>query len=503
MHDGHPGGFYCHGDGDEGYDGYCLPTLSHNEIYDNEGPGISVGPDAYVKADGNTIRGGKAGLLLSGIRARGMFTENTLEANMDGVVLREGACPTLERNVIRGQTRKGVLVCARGQGVIVDNDISDAADANVEVRGELVKSVPEEVAKSELETKKRVYANLGMLVPVSKEGVSIRGLLTDESGATSLTLRGNRVRGGGIGVRLADHAKGFVKQNDVAECASHGLEVSGGADPDVVGNTVHGCGADGLRVRGGGKGRFQDNVVHDCVGCGCVLETGGQPDIRANEARSGLRTARDIPPPRWSLPCSDDACARACSTQLHGNGAHGILVEDRAGGRLSANLIRNHAAGCGIKIVGVGATTHLRSNRIEKCAAGGVHVVGARQVVLVENEIVNNGLRATSGAGGVCGVVAAEHAPGVRLSEGADPLLEKNAISGSGAQGVLIESNAKGQLLRNVIELNGAEGLRAHDGCTPFLVENYVRRNAGDQEDGGDAATRGIRQAAERPESSI
>ena len=50
IHHGHPGGVYCHGDGDEGYDGYCLPTLDHNEIYDNEGPGINVGPEAYVKA---------------------------------------------------------------------------------------------------------------------------------------------------------------------------------------------------------------------------------------------------------------------------------------------------------------------------------------------------------------------------------------------------------------------------------------------------------------------
>ena len=37
VHGGHPGGFYCHGDGDEGDEGYCLPTLDHNEIYANEG----------------------------------------------------------------------------------------------------------------------------------------------------------------------------------------------------------------------------------------------------------------------------------------------------------------------------------------------------------------------------------------------------------------------------------------------------------------------------------
>ena len=437
VHAGHPGGFYCHGEGDEGYDGYCLPTINHNEIYDNEGPGINVGSEAYVKATGNTIRGGKAGLLMSGARSKGMFVENIFEANMDGVVLREGACPTLERNQIREQTRRGVLVCARGQGMIVDNDIAGSVDANVEVRGELQRAVPEDEAKDELEKKKRVYASLGMLVPVSKDGVTIAGLLTDESGATSVTLRNNRVSGGGVGVRLADNAKGFVKENVVVGCAGHGIEVSGGADPDVVANELRGCGADGLHVGVGGKGRYQNNVCRDCRGSGVVIEGGAEPDMRANE--------------------------------LQANGAHGVLVEAGGGGRLSANRI-HHNAGFGVKVVGREARTHLRSNRVEACAAGGVHIVGARDVVMVENEVVGN-----EGAG-------------VWLSEGADPLLEKNTVSENGAQGVLVEGGAHGRLLRNVVECNGAQGVLARDGCAPVLGENFVRRNTGGDFEGATQA---------------
>ena len=105
------------------------------------------------------------------------------------MVLREGGCPTLERNTISGQARRGrtpnpdvdpdpdpgltgqarrgLLVCARGQGTLTDNEISDNLDANVEVRGELEKLVPEEQARGELEKKKRVYASLGLLVPLT------------------------------------------------------------------------------------------------------------------------------------------------------------------------------------------------------------------------------------------------------------------------------------------------------------------------------------------------
>jgi len=124
-----------------------------------------------------------------------------VQGNLDGVVLRAGACPTLERNTITNQARRGVLVIERGQGTVSDNEIAGSADANVEVRGELEREVGKEQAKCELEKKQKVYAAMGLLVPVSTEGVDVRGLLTDESGATTVTLRKNRILRGGVGVR--------------------------------------------------------------------------------------------------------------------------------------------------------------------------------------------------------------------------------------------------------------------------------------------------------------
>ena len=40
-----------------------------------------------------------------------------------------------------------------------------------------------------------------------------------------------------MGVRLADNAKGFVKENEIEGCAGAGLDVSTGAEPEVAGNT--------------------------------------------------------------------------------------------------------------------------------------------------------------------------------------------------------------------------------------------------------------------------
>ena len=69
-----------------------------------------------------------------GERSRGDILDNEIFGNVDGVVLREGACPYLERNIIRDSTRRGVMVCAKGQGMVVDNTISNSGRVNVEVR---------------------------------------------------------------------------------------------------------------------------------------------------------------------------------------------------------------------------------------------------------------------------------------------------------------------------------------------------------------------------------
>jgi hypothetical protein len=168
-----------------------------------------------------------------------------------------------------------------------------------------------------------------------------------------------------------------------------------------------------------------------------------------------------------------------------------VLVEAGGGGRLSANQIkRSGGVGVGLR---EGATTQLRNNTIAECGGGGVHVAGPVQsppicpapcraalslsptisypsilkggAILAENEIVVNLL------------------VGVRLSGGADPLLEKNRVSESGSQGVLVEgASTLGRQLRNVIDANGAEGMLVQPGSAPVLGEIYVRRDAGDPE---------------------
>ena len=41
-----------------------------------------------MRAKGNVLRAGhRAGLLVSGVRAKGLFVENVIEGNLDGVVL--------------------------------------------------------------------------------------------------------------------------------------------------------------------------------------------------------------------------------------------------------------------------------------------------------------------------------------------------------------------------------------------------------------------------------
>ena len=80
----------------------------------------------------------------------------------------------------------------------MSNEIVDSAEWNVEVRGEKAEAAESaEEAAAKLAKKKEAYASLGMLVPVNKEAPPPAGLITDQSGATSVTLRKNVLRGGG------------------------------------------------------------------------------------------------------------------------------------------------------------------------------------------------------------------------------------------------------------------------------------------------------------------
>ena len=102
-------------------------------------------------------------------------------------------------------------------------------------------------------------------------------------------------------MRLADHAKSFVKENEIEGCEGVGIDVTTGAEPDVVGNTLRRCGTDALRIRAGGRGRYQNNVITECRGCGCVIERGAEPDLCANKlhcaaAHGVLRPSACSPP---------------------------------------------------------------------------------------------------------------------------------------------------------------------------------------------------------------
>ena len=110
------------------------PRCQGNDIFSNKGVGVSIGTDGVPNVWGNRIYGGHtAGIYIRGERSRGDIQDNEIYENVDGIVLRDGACPYLEKNTVRDQTRRGVIICARGQGMLVNNTISGSMRVNVEV----------------------------------------------------------------------------------------------------------------------------------------------------------------------------------------------------------------------------------------------------------------------------------------------------------------------------------------------------------------------------------
>ena len=425
------GGVYCHGGGGIGAftsdftnrdSARTRFTLTDNDVFANKGVGISIGDDGVPLITHNRIYGGQnAGIYVAGSKAQGTITDNEIYENKDGIVLREGACPEIQRNIMRDQSRRGVIVCARGQGVLLENTISHSGTYNVEVRGEKPKELTPSEAEEELEKKKKLYASLGLLVPLPKDGVTIAGMITDESGRTSVSLRRNRLVGGA---------------EDACTCAI-GQRASSRRTRSACYLIVLGTEADqrsrqhdrreraARHSRRGGMGRANNHIVGSGA-AGLCLETGTTSDVRANE--------------------------------IHKGAAAGLLVREGSKARVCANTVHENR-GPGIEVDGNGAT-QLRENDVHSnMGVAGVLIRRATDVVLHDNHIHENS------------------AVGILLTEGADPLLSKNRIVDNATEGVRCTSAASGRLERNTIKNNGGTSIFMEPGCSPTIGENFLGAN--------------------------
>ena len=64
--------------------------------------------DGRPLVEGNRVHGGHtAGIYVAGAESRGKISENEIYQNRDGVVVREGGAPSIERNRIHDQTVHG------------------------------------------------------------------------------------------------------------------------------------------------------------------------------------------------------------------------------------------------------------------------------------------------------------------------------------------------------------------------------------------------------------
>jgi len=433
IRDSKYGGVYAHGGGGVHMESEVVRfKLIDNDIYNNTGIGVSIGKDANPLVEKNKIHDGHtAGVYVMGDNSKGRVHNNEIYRNRDGVVIREGGAPIIDKNTIYEQTRRGVLVCEKGQGSVVENTIRDNLGNNVEVRGEIPdgeKTAEEE--ENELNLKKKAYASMGMLVPLSTDGVTIAGLLTDESGATTLTLRLNNISGGkGDSVAFCDYAKGFVKENTIERASRYGLLVGLGADPDVVGNLFSHNRVNAIRVQPSGSGRYQNNKITNSGNAGVVVEEKSDPDLRGNSIKD--------------------------------NGEQGVHVLSNAKGRLSANTVEGNSR-AGIELES-GSAPQLRGNFVQDNTGPGIIVRNTSAALLVSNDIQGNGTN------------------GLVLTEGANPIVEKNGIRENRDHGVHVLQGAKGRLMRNMIERNGKAGVIAELGCAPILGENFVQHNEEDE----------------------
>ena len=101
--------------------------------------------------------------------------------------------------------------------------------------------------------------------------------------ATTATVRGNDIRGGGTGLWIC-HSEVVLDRNTVTDCGWWGIGLAAGTRGEVTGNTIEGAGEDGISCCGGAVASITANTVCRSSGTGIEVQHDGTHVVLARNS---------------------------------------------------------------------------------------------------------------------------------------------------------------------------------------------------------------------------
>ena len=240
-------------------------VIEDNDIYCNAHPNVYVANNADPIVRGNQIHhSGSCGVTCveDGL---GTIEDNDIYCNQSvGLYVMNRANPVVRNNTIRDSEGDGVAVCFGGLGLIDNNNVR----GNVGI-GILVES----------EAEPRITRN--KIVDAFSDGIKVcqngKGLIE-----ANTVVGAGRGPEGGSGIVITTGSNPIVKNNQVRECALHGILISDEATGKVERNTVQGNHSHGIAILRRANPVIHGNIVRENQGGGILVSQAGRGVISDN-----------------------------------------------------------------------------------------------------------------------------------------------------------------------------------------------------------------------------
>jgi len=343
-----------------------------------------------------------------------------------GICITKASNPTIEGNIVRGNSQYGIYIYGDAKGTIRGNEISENGRA-------------------------------GILV---KDGASPL--------VTGNTLCGNA----DSGIHVLGSAKGTIQDNEIFENGLSGVSIKDEATPLVERNVVRDNAQCGIYVYGAAKGTIQDNEIYGNGHSGLCISGEANPLVEGNIVRINVRNG---------IYVYGDAEGTIRDNEINENGASGLCVKDAAKPLVESNAIAQNER-FGITVFGSSEWT-IRNNVIYESSLSGISITNSASVLVVGNTIRGNLESGVFIYGDAEGTIQSNEIygnsnSGVTIAGNAEAIVEGNTIRENLQNGIYAHGSAQGTLRYNEIFENGGFGILVKDVADPSLEGNTVTSNA-------------------------
>jgi parallel beta-helix repeat protein len=306
-------------------EGGCSATC--NAVFFDNTSGVLDNVNVTSQGNANIYVGGefaKPTIKYSNIydsREGGIFSDNKSE-------------PTIEQNVIYGNTYAGIEIKNGSKPTIRNNDIKDGKEDGIYVN---------ENGLGSIESNK-IYGNKVAGIRIIKNGNSL--------------IKNNLIYSSqSMGIYVTENGRGIIEYNDIYENTHGNVMSAKGGNPIIRNNKIFNGKEGGIFFFDKGMGTVENNEIYGNAFANVEVREGSDPVIRSNTIKEGKQG--------------------------------GILVNGGGLGLFESNDITANTL-TGVEIKGNGSNPKFRNNRITGNKQQGVYVYEKGRATFESNDITGN-----------------------------------------------------------------------------------------------------------------